>query len=238
MRTCCQSCSWTRTCVVSVPKTAPLNHSLYLLLMVLLQSRFDQEGHTCGGEHGAGSHGTVLMGRPQEYIKHMLSGDVNPRPNVTVITETPTTRAFDGDGGLGHVAMSAACNWAVSAALQFGTAVATTRNHFHVGSAGKWTRRATEAGLIGICVSSHRYPLPPGAASHQDGPAGALRTVNQNSPISIGIPAGDRPPVVLDMAAGLLPWDEGLFQQAPNAFFKELGLGAIARVLGGILPGV
>jgi LDH2 family malate/lactate/ureidoglycolate dehydrogenase len=187
---------------------------------------------------GVSSHGTVLMGMPQEYIKHMLCGDVNPRPNITVITETPTTRAYDGDGGLGHLAMSVACSWAVPAALQFGTAVATTRNHFHVGSAGKWTRKATDAGLIGICVSSHRYPLPPGVASHQDGPAGALRTVNQNSPISIGIPAGDRPAVVLDMAAGLLPWDEGLFQQAPNAFFKELGLGAIARVLGGILPGV
>lgn len=187
---------------------------------------------------GVSSHGTVLMGMPQEYIKHMLSGDINPRPNITVITQTPTTRAFDGDGGIGHLAMSAACAWAVPAALQLGTAVATTRNHFHVGSAGKWTRKATDAGLIGICVSSHRYPLPPGAASHQDGPAGALRTVNQNSPISIGLPAGERPPVVLDMAAGLLPWDETLFQRAPNAFFKELGLGAIARVLGGILPGV
>jgi LDH2 family malate/lactate/ureidoglycolate dehydrogenase len=187
---------------------------------------------------GVSSHGTVLMGMPQEYIKHMLTGDVNPRPNITIITETATTRAFDGDGGLGHLAMAAACEWAVPAAKKLGTAVATTRNHFHVGSAGKWTRRATEAGLIAICVSSHRYPLPPGAASHQDGPAGALRTVNQNSPISIGIPAGDRPPVVLDMAAGLLPWDEDLFEQSPNAFFKELGLGAIARVLGGVLPGV
>ena len=29
-----------------------------------------------------------------------------------------------------------------------------------------------------------------------------------------------------------------IYEKAPNAFFKELGLGAIARVLGGILPGV
>ena len=157
---------------------------------------------------GVSSHGTVLMGPPQEYIAHMVSGDVNPRPEITVVTETQTTRLYDGDGGLGHLAMAQACDWAVPAAQRLGTAVATTRNHFHVGSAGKWTRRATDAGLIGIAVSSHRYPIPPGAASHQDGPAGALRTVNQNSPISIGIPAGDRPPVVLDMAAGILPWDE------------------------------
>ena len=47
------------------------------------------------------------------------------------------------------------------------SAGATTRNHFHVGSAGQWTRKATDAGLIGIAVSSHRYPLPPGAAAHQ-----------------------------------------------------------------------
>ena len=29
-----------------------------------------------------------------------------------------------------------------------------------------------------------------------------------------------------------------IYEKAPNAFFKELGLGAIARVLGGVLPGV
>jgi hypothetical protein len=47
---------------------------------------------------GVSSHGTVLMGPPQEYVRHMLSGDVNPCPEVTVVTETQTTRLFDGDG--------------------------------------------------------------------------------------------------------------------------------------------
>ena len=79
---------------------------------------------------GVSSHGTVLMGPPQEYIKHMVTGDLNPRPNVTVITETQTTRLFDGDGGIGHLAMKAACEWAVPAAKRLGSAVATTRNHF------------------------------------------------------------------------------------------------------------
>ena len=104
-------------------------------------------------------HGTVRIGAPQEYIAHMVSGDVNPRPEITVVTETQTTRLYDGDGGLGHLALAQACDWAVPAAQRLGTAVATTRNHFHVGSAGKWTRKATDAGVEKTRISARSIAL-------------------------------------------------------------------------------
>ena len=36
----------------------------------------------------------------------------------------------------------------------------------------------------------------------------------------------------------MLPWDEAIYEQMPFAFFKELGIGALNRALGGVLAGI
>ncbi len=36
------------------------------------------------------------------YVRLMLEGRVNARPNIGVVRETATTRVLDGDGGMGH----------------------------------------------------------------------------------------------------------------------------------------
>jgi LDH2 family malate/lactate/ureidoglycolate dehydrogenase len=159
----------------------------------------------------------------------MLAGRVNPRPNIKVVSETTTARVYDGDGGMGHFPCHQAMGWAVATAQHYGTAAATTRNHFHFGGAGKYSRMAAAAGCLGIAVSSHRYNLPEDAL---------IKGVNATSPISIAFPHGEQPPLVLDMGAAMLPWDEELFAQIPFAFFKELGIGAVNRALGGIMAGI
>ena len=82
---------------------------------------------------------------------------------------------------------------------------------------------------MGIAISSHRYDLPPESI---------IKGVNATSPISIAFPNGEQPPLVLDMGAHMLPWGEELFAQIPFAFFKELGIGAVNRALGGVLAGI
>ena len=94
--------------------------------------------------------------------------------------------------------------WVAETAAEYGTAAATTRNHFHFGSAGKYSRIAVAAGCVGIAVSSHRYDLPPESI---------IKGVNATSPISIAFPNGEQPPLVLDMGAHMLPWNEDLFAQ-------------------------
>ncbi|MCH2661927.1 Ldh family oxidoreductase [bacterium] len=175
------------------------------------------------GVHSHGTHQTP------GYTRMMRDGRVNPRPNIKVASETTTARVYDGDGGMGHFPCHTAMNWVAATALEYGTAAATTRNHFHFGSAGKYTRMAAARGCIGIAVSSHRYDLPPEAL---------VKNVNATSPISIGFPNGEQPPLVLDMGAHMLPWDEAIYEQMPFAFFKELGIGAINRALGGVLAGI
>ena len=169
---------------------------------------------------GVHSHGTWQI---HGYAHMMLEGRVNPRPNIKVTSATTTARVYDGDGGMGHFPCHQAMTWVAETAAEYGTAAATTRNHFHFGSAGKYSRIAAAAGCVGIAISSHRYDLPSESI---------IKGVNATSPISIAFPNGEQPPLVLDMGAHMLPWGEELFAQIPFAFFKELGIGAVNRALG------
>ena len=175
---------------------------------------------------GVFSHGTQ---QTRGYVQMILDGRVNPRPNISVARQTTTTRVYDGDGGMGHWPCYQAAQWAAATANEHGTAAVTTRNHFHFGGAGKYTRMAGDQGCIGIALSSHRYDLPADAM---------VKRVGGASPFSIAIPAGEQPPIVIDMATSFLPWDEKFFEQMPAAYFKELGLAAVMRALGGVMAGI
>ena len=189
------------------------------------------------------------------------TGRVNPTPDVRVVSDSPTARVYDvspatvcpasirlsdadrccqqGDGGMGHIVCAEAMEWAIGTAKQFGTAAATTRNHFHVGATGFYPRMAVREGCIAICMSSHRSMTP----RSDDGELTSIADfVHQGdditrsvlaSPMSIGIPAGaSQPPIVLDMAAGMGGSDD------IRSVLKNLGLQAAVVTLGGVVAGI
>lgn len=170
------------------------------------------------------SHGTKQI---PGYIQKIQQGQVNPRPNIKVVTESPTALVLDGDGGLGYLPCYHGTQKAIAKAKKYGVAAITTRNHFHFGSAGNYTRMALDHDCIGIAISSHRFPLDPEALVSS---AGA-------GPTSIAIPAGEQPPLVLDMG-GVLPFTPEVFSQFPGAVFKSMGLAAVMRALGGVFAGI
>jgi hypothetical protein len=116
---------------------------------------------------------------------------------------------------MGHLVCAQAVAWAIETARKYGTAAVTTRNHFHFGAAGMWTRMAADAGFIALSMSSHRSPLTPGASIE------SLHTV---SPMSIGLPAGAQPPINLDMASHINRdfSAEDWFAESPSMFLKDL----------------
>jgi L-2-hydroxycarboxylate dehydrogenase (NAD+) len=175
---------------------------------------------------GVHSHGSYKI---IDYIHMIREGRVNPCPKLTVVNETPTTRVYDGDGGLGHFPCFEGTTWAIKKAKEFGTSAITTQNHFHFGGAGKYTRMAIAEDCFAVAVSSHRSPMSSDSL---------IKGVNCTSPISVAFPSGEQPPLVVDMGASMLPWDEALFERMPFAFFKELGIGAMNRVFGGMLAGI
>ena len=154
---------------------------------------------------------------------------MNPRPDVTVVRESDTTLVVDGDGGMGHLACHEGTRRAIEKATAHGCGVAVTGNHSHFGSAGTYTRMALEYDCIALSMSSHRQTVDPNAS---------IWGMRNNSPLSVAIPTGQTPPLVLDMGSGLLPWEDGLFRHFPDVFFKELGLASVSHALAGVLAGV
>ena len=172
------------------------------------------------------SHGTR---KAADYVHMMLEGRVNPRPEVRVIHESGTSLVVDGDGGMGHFPCYCAAQRAIAKAGEHGVGMATTRNHFNLGAAGHYARLALEHDCIGVVISSHRYPLDPGDT---------VLSAAAASPMSIAVPAGAQPPLVLDMHSRMVPDDLIFFGRFPSAYFKTLGLGAVFQALGGILAGI
>ena len=172
------------------------------------------------------SHGTALV---PGYIRKMLEGQVNPRPQLRDLDESPGALVIDGDGGLGYFPCYRGTQRAIAKARQCGIAAITTRNHYHFGAAGNYTRLAVAAGCIGIAMSALRTSRTPGES--------IFSTVT-NSPISVAIPANGQPPIVLDMGGGMMSFDQRSYERNPYPFFKALGLSNIIQVLAGVLPGI
>jgi LDH2 family malate/lactate/ureidoglycolate dehydrogenase len=172
------------------------------------------------------SHGTRALAN---YIPLLREGKVNPRPDVRMEREDGATAVIDGDGGLGFHACNTGMALAVARAQQYGVGAVTTYHHHHFGAAGNWTRMALQEDCVGLAVSSHRFQPKEGKV---------VTAAAGNSPISVGIPAGDQPPLVLDMGATLLPRTKELMAEFPEVFVKALGIGSVNVVLGGLLAGV
>lgn len=172
------------------------------------------------------SHGTQ---QAPGYVRKILDGAVNPTPTITVVSESETSVVLDGDGGLGYFPSYRGTELAIAKAKQYGLGVATTRNHFHFGAAGHYSRMAVPHKCIGLAVSAHRYPLDP---------ASTILSASGGSPMSIAFPTRSQPPLTLDMGAALLPQEQALMEQYHWVFMKSLGLGVAIQALGGILAGI
>jgi len=177
--------------------------------------------------------------RSRGYALAMEGGGLNPNPDVRVVYETAAAAILDGDGALGYWPMAQAAARAVDKATETSVGLGLVRHIGHYGSAGHYSRICQEAGCVGLSVQGYRgeagtpRPEPKPSVGHTGDP-----------PISFAIPAGDGPGVVVDMGASVFgnyagkPGFEELLEQVPAAFFRSVGLIAVATLLGGALTGL
>jgi len=180
---------------------------------------------------GVSNHGTVQM---SSYIRQFRKGQLNPRPNVHVISESSTILIADGDGGLGYFPAYRAVHALIDKALAQGVAAALTRNHGHIGAAGLYSRIPMEHDLICYGVSGHQLLLRPGES---------VVNAAGGSPMTFAIPAGKEPPLVLDFGTmkhlyGGPERIRDLIEAAPGLILRSMGLGNVCQVLGGLLTGL
>ena len=139
--------------------------------------------------HGNDTHGTFRL---QQYSRRLRDGGTNPRPKISIAVERDATAIVDGDNGLGHLTMLFAAKVAMDKAARHGIGWVGIRNGNHAGPASLYVEMPLERDMIGLYGAV-------GSANHVP-PWGGTELLLGTNPIAIAVPAGDEPPLVLDMA--------------------------------------
>jgi L-2-hydroxycarboxylate dehydrogenase (NAD+) len=138
---------------------------------------------------GSDGHGVIRL---PMYLKRIQAGGLNVNPHITVVHERSAMAVVDGDNGMGHLVVSKAVELAIEKARSAGVAWVSTRNSNHAGPASLYSRKPLQHDMLGLYFAV-------GNANHLP-PWGGMDMLLSTNPISAGIPAGNEPPVVLDMA--------------------------------------
>ncbi|SDM64048.1 Ldh family oxidoreductase [Pedobacter antarcticus] len=137
---------------------------------------------------GIDSHGVARL---SGYIRLWKKNRINAVPNIRIVHETPTTATVNGDGGLGLVVAPFAMKIAIEKAKVYGSGWVSVTNSNHFGIAGYHALLAVEQDMIGISMTN---------ASPLVAPTYANERLLGTNPMCYAFPAGDYPPVVIDMA--------------------------------------
>ena len=201
---------------------------------------------------------THNMGGVPGYCKRMRGGQINTRPRFGILRESPVSLQLDGDNGPGQWIGAVAVRHAIRKASASGVGIVVAQHSNHYGAAGHYAWMAAQEGLIGLTTTNGGLVLAPW---------GGITPTFGNNPLGVGIPAGQHPPIVLDIAMSVvaqgkialaiaegkpipLGWmfnQRGEFSTDPAEFrdgfgvpiaeHKGYGLALVMEVLAGVLSG-
>lgn len=141
---------------------------------------------------GTDSHG---VSRVPRYVEMIEAGDLNPKADITIVTETAASVLIDADRAAGPVAMNAAMDAATRKAKDAGVGLALVRATTHTAALGYYALKAADQGVAAIVTAASI----PNMVYH-----GARAAGVSTSPLCIAVPGGDHGPFVLDMGAGIV----------------------------------
>ncbi|MCD9023780.1 ureidoglycolate dehydrogenase [Cohnella silvisoli] len=137
---------------------------------------------------GVDSHGVLRM---EHYVQKVKQQGINSEPDITVKITGPVTAIVDGDDGLGHVVAEKAMSCAIELAHNNGVGIVSAINSSHCGALSYFVEMAAREQLIGIAMTNtDKMVVPFGGSSAYFG----------TNPMAFGFPAGNRQPIVIDMA--------------------------------------
>jgi len=204
---------------------------------------------------GVSTHGLV---RFPIYVARVRQRLINPTPEFRVIRQQGATVVLDGDDGFGQVVGAEGMRRAVALAREHGVGLCAMRNSSHLGALAYVAVMAVSQGMIGIVMTITNPVIAPW---------GGVMPKLGNNPLAVAVPAGDREPIILDMACsqvarGNLILAEKMGKQIPLTWaldnrgrptddpaaglagsllpvggHKGAGLALIVGLLGGVLAG-
>jgi L-2-hydroxycarboxylate dehydrogenase (NAD+) len=164
-----------------------------------------------GDARGQRAHG---LARLPAYAQRIEEGGLNPTAVPRVAQESPVSALIDGDNGLGPVIMSFGVEVAAQKVRTAGLAWIGIRRSNHAGAGGVYAQMLVDQGLVTVigAVANINQMAPWGGTERLLGP----------NPLAIGIPTGEEPPLILDMATSTVAF--GTVRQAIAAG-RELPVG-------------
>src|SRR3954470_7097424 len=147
-------------------------------------------GH--GTLHGSDAHGAVQM---PLYVTGLLDGTIKCKPNVQVSGNLPCCKLMDADHALGLVVGQKAIDAAIEMAKTYGMGAVAVRRSSHNGTAGYYSERAAQQGLIGMAFTNAMPAIAP---------TGSTEALLGTNPIGAAFPLPGADPIVIDMATSMV----------------------------------
>ncbi len=141
---------------------------------------------------GVDTHGVIRL---PAYVTKLRGGALKPAVTLTTERETSATALLDGHDGIGQVISYRAMQLAIRKGKAAGVSYVAVRNSNHLGACAYYPMMALGHDMIGFTATN---------ASPRLAPTGGVERLFGNNPWSVAVPAGQRPPVVLDMANSMV----------------------------------
>lgn len=141
---------------------------------------------------GVESHGVV---RTDIYLKRVEAGKIDPKSTIQIISDTGPAVLIDGRNHFGSVVGTKALSLAMARAKVQGVGIVAVRGSNHFGTGAYYALKAVEENQILLVLSNASQTMPP---------TGGVRPFIGTNPLSIGAPAGEEPPFILDMATSVV----------------------------------
>jgi len=125
------------------------------------------------------------------YVDRLLAGDNNPRPDITVVRESPASVTLDGDAGLGQLVCTRLTEAVTEKARGAGLGLGVVRRSNDWGCGAHYPLLAARQGFVAFATTTSIPMLAP---------YGTRTRMTGNNPMAFAIPRRDDPPIVLDMA--------------------------------------
>jgi L-2-hydroxycarboxylate dehydrogenase (NAD+) len=138
---------------------------------------------------GSDTHGVIRL---PLYVRRIRAGGVNATPDIRVISDRPSAALIDGDNGMGHLVMRRAAHLAIDKAKTTGIGWVGARMSNHAGPAALYVTMPLQHDMIGLYFAV-------GSSNHLP-PWGGSESLLGTNPMAVAVPAGNEPPIVLDMS--------------------------------------
>jgi L-2-hydroxycarboxylate dehydrogenase (NAD+) len=138
---------------------------------------------------GSDTHGVIRL---PLYLRRIRAGGINTNPNIRVVSDRPSAALIDGDNGMGHLVMRRVAHLAIEKAKATGIGWVGARMSNHAGPAALYVTMPLKHDMIGLYFAV-------GSSNHLP-PWGGSESLLGTNPMAVAVPAGDEPPIVLDMS--------------------------------------